>query len=331
MITGKFIVPDYYPRFRCKGSLCRSCCCDGWTITISQEEYFRLRDLDLSGDRKERRDAYVGILPHPSEERYARINLNFFGECPRRLSNGYCGLQVDVGEENIPSVCRYYPRAPRLYPLKECSLSNSCEWVIEYRIHDPKPLSFSERKLSFCIKEEKVPPFPNDALSLRKEGLSLRKDRSLPFSKRLLGLSEILSLEKPSLDFKALLLALKDKFSRSFSLSDYLSSVKEPIPCLESCERKRKSLFQDYDFYREKIFSNHRIFSGFPYADSICNKEETYNGLLVIYAFYLLLREENLKDGERIPFVDLTGKYFRVVEHSNRYKLINALIKEEKE
>ena len=96
MITGKFIVPDYYPEFLCKGSKCRSCCCDGWTITVNQDEYFRLRDLDLSKDRKEKVDAYIGILPHPTSDRYARINLNFFGECPRRLENGYCGLQVEA-------------------------------------------------------------------------------------------------------------------------------------------------------------------------------------------------------------------------------------------
>ena len=330
MITGKFIVPDYYPEFLCKGSKCRSCCCDGWTITVNQDEYFRLRDLDLSKDRKEKVDAYIGILPHPTSDRYARINLNFFGECPRRLENGYCGLQVEVGEEHIPSVCRYYPRAPRLYPYPVSCLLNSCEWVLEKRREDNRPLSFKERQLTFYFNDDEgKKEFPSDYLSLHTACIKKREDRFLPFQERILSLASVLNLDvsffsKEREDF--VLLSLKEKFKKSFSIQDYLPLIPSVIPSRKEREDKRRKLFPDFDIYREKFFVNHLVFTLFPYVDSIEDKRVSYLGLFFVYDFYLLLRSSNLKDGEKNSFVDLSSHYFRVVEHSNFYRLVSSLI-----
>ena len=329
MIMGKFIVPDYYSEFRCKGNSCRSCCCDGWTITVSQDEYFKLRNLDLSKDRRERRDAYIGILPKPSEKRYARINLNFFGECPRRLENGYCGLQVEVGEENIPSVCRYYPRAPRLYPRKVSCLSNSCEWVLEKRRENNSPLSFKERELSFCFNEDQDKDFPSDVVPLAKKSRETLQDRSLPFLKRILSLSDVLGLDVSFLNPEredATLKELKEKFSKSFSIGEYLSSFTSWNGNRKEREEKRETLFPDFDLYREKFFCNHLLFICFPYVESNRDKRTSFLGLFFVYDFYLLLRSENLEDNNKIKFIDLTSRYFRVVEHSNFYLLSSALV-----
>ncbi len=335
MIKGKFIVPDYYPEFSCKGKECRQCCCDGWTITISQDEYFRLRSLPLSKDRKERRDAYVGILLHPTEERYARINLNFFGECPRRLENGYCGLQVQVGEENIPSVCRYYPRAPRLYPYKVSCLSNSCEWVLEKRRESDAPLSFQEEELTFYFNEkEVVKDVPKDYLPLHRKSLELLKDRSRTFNERLLSLGKMLHIDVSFFNDKIeeqILRSLCEKFKRSLSIGDYISSLPSSFLSRKEREESRRKKRNKFDLYREKFFSNHLLFTCFPYVDLIHRKDESFYGLYFIYDFYLLLLDGNLKDGEKTPFVDLSSCAFRVIEHSNRYSLIPALIHQENE
>ncbi len=335
MITGKFIVPDYYPEFLCKGSKCRSCCCDGWTITVNQDEYFRLMDLDLSKDRKERVDAYIGILPHPTPDRYARINLNFFGECPRRLENGYCGLQVEVGEDHIPSVCRYYPRAPRLYPYPVSCLSNSCEWVLEKRREDNRPLSFKERQLTFFFDDDEgKKKFPGDYLSLHKACIQKRENRQLPFFKRILSFASVLGIDISFLDKERedfVLVSLKEKFRKSFSIQDYLPLIPNEIASMEEREEQRRKQFPDFDVYREKFFVNHLVFTLFPYVDSIEDKRVSFLGLFFVYDFYLLLRSSNLKDGEKIPFVDLSSRFFRVVEHSNFYRLVSSLVHERKE
>ena len=45
------LVPDYYPSFVCKAGACRTPCCEGWPVTMSMGDYFRLLGflLRLSG------------------------------------------------------------------------------------------------------------------------------------------------------------------------------------------------------------------------------------------------------------------------------------------
>jgi len=49
----EFLVPDYYSTFKCKASLCRNSCCEGWPVTFSMGDYFRLLSIDISPATKE--------------------------------------------------------------------------------------------------------------------------------------------------------------------------------------------------------------------------------------------------------------------------------------
>ncbi len=314
MIHGKFIVPSYYKEFQCKGKDCRNCCCQGWKITLTQKEYFQLLDVDCSTSLKEKILAYVGILPHPNEMEYARINFNYQGECPLRLENGYCGLQVECGEEKIPSVCRYYPRAPHLYPRKECSISNSCEWVIEYLLEHE--ITFEERELSFAFEEKEEKMNRIEEEEKRKESLSiLQKENSLDdcLKEIILSLKEDASMidkEKHA----SFLMEMKKTFSHSASL----------MFLLENCVDMKTSVSKEEDEWMKKVLINHLFYLRFPYLRKIQNP-----GICLFYAvlFWKWILSCNQKTGTKEEFVDLSASFFRVGEHSNLYEVIDFLVK----
>ncbi len=314
MIHGKFIVPSYYKEFQCKGKDCRNCCCQGWKITLTQKEYFQLLDVDCSSSLKEKILAYVGILPHPNEMEYARINFNYQGECPLRLENGYCGLQVECGEEKIPSVCRYYPRAPHLYPRKECSISNSCEWVIEYLLEHE--ITFEERELSFAFEEKEEKMNRIEEEEKRKESLSiLQKENSLDdcLKEIILSLKEDASMidkEKHA----SFLMEMKKTFSHSASL----------MFLLENCVDMKTSVSKEEEEWMKKVLINHLFYLRFPYLRKIQNP-----GICLFYAvlFWKWILSCNQKTGTKEEFVDLSASFFRVGEHSNLYEVIDFLVK----
>ncbi len=313
MIHGKFIVPSYYKDFQCKGKDCRNCCCQGWKITLTQKEYFQLLDVDCSSLLKEKILAYVGILPHPNELEYARINFNYNGECPLRLENGYCGLQVECGEEKIPSVCRYYPRAPHLYPKKECSISNSCEWVIEYLLQHE--ITFEEKELSFAFEEKEEDNHVEDE-EKRKTCLSiLKKEESLDrcLIEIIISLNEDVSLiaeEKHA----SILSELKKTFSHSASL----------MFLLENCVDRNISISIEEEEWMKKILINHLFYLRFPYLRKIQNP-----GICLYYVvlFWKWILSCNQKAHTKEEFIDLGASFFRVGEHSNLYEVIDFLVK----
>ena len=112
-MEGHFLVPDYYEDFRCKGGACRRTCCDGWGISVTQAEYFRLLGLDCPPDLRRRIDVAFHAPETPSPERFRLITPTWQGDCPMRAPDGLCALQCTCGEEALPAICRLYPRAPR--------------------------------------------------------------------------------------------------------------------------------------------------------------------------------------------------------------------------
>ena len=112
-MEGHFLVPDYYEDFRCKGGACRRTCCDGWGISVTQAEYFRLLGMDCPPDLRRRIDVAFHAPETPSPERFRLITPTWQGDCPMRAPDGLCALQCTCGEEALPAICRLYPRAPR--------------------------------------------------------------------------------------------------------------------------------------------------------------------------------------------------------------------------
>ena len=142
-----YLVPDYYPAFRCKQGACRTPCCEGWPISFSMQDYFRLLSIPCSTDLRRRLDGAMHLCDHPMPEHYAQISPRNDGQCPLHLPDGRCQMHAELGEEMLSAVCRLYPRGVRTGEDRECSCANSCEAVLEMLLDRAEPLRFAPMPL----------------------------------------------------------------------------------------------------------------------------------------------------------------------------------------
>lgn len=188
----KYIVPEYYKDFKCKCGSCRHSCCEGWPIRISMKEYYRLLGINCSKKLRAKLDRALKICPEPSSSCYAEISHDWEGICLMHREDGLCSLHTELGENNLPEICRIYPRkAVHLSDNYECSCSNSCEEVVELLMGLKKPLLFEENDLPIHPKfEMKVPMLKYEAC---KNSISIIQDRSLSLPERFLVLGNHLA------------------------------------------------------------------------------------------------------------------------------------------
>lgn len=149
-----FLMPDYYPHFKCKMGACRHACCEGWRVTLSLNDYFRLESEDCSLELREKIDKGIKISLTPSPDAYAYIQHDYFGKCPMRLDDGRCALHAELGEKALAQVCRLYPRGIRVFPDYECSCANSCEAVLEYLFDRDSSIEFIKQEMELELLEE---------------------------------------------------------------------------------------------------------------------------------------------------------------------------------
>ena len=108
-----YLVPDYFPAFSCKMGACRRPCCEGWPISVSMKDYFRLLSVDCSPELRRKLDCGLHLAPRPTEDAYAQILPRYDGVCPLHLPDGRCSLHAECGPESLAAVCRLYPRGVR--------------------------------------------------------------------------------------------------------------------------------------------------------------------------------------------------------------------------
>ena len=193
--TDIYLAPDYVPDFACKMGQCRAACCEGWPISFTMTDYFRLIGVDCSPELRRRLDCAMHLTPHPTKEEYAQIVPRYDGNCPLRLPDGRCGLHAELGEDSLAAVCRLYPRGVRTQGGRECSCANSCEAVAEMLLR-PEPLVFRPTPLSVT-----PPPEGPRAVFFETAGreqeirlwlIARVQDRRYPLPRRLLILGEAL-------------------------------------------------------------------------------------------------------------------------------------------
>lgn len=321
MFQDKFKVPSYYKRFHCKGKECRTCCCQGWNVTLSENEYFKLLDENCSPYLKEKIEAYVGIIPNPTADRYARINFDYNGQCPLRLENGYCGLQVECGEENIAYVCRYYPRAPHRYPYPCCSISDSCEAILEELMNDSYSFSFDEMKLAFAFDTTKKDILPKDYQDKHSKCFTIVKEGEEDIFTLIDRIFDYLGQPKINFD-NSLLKDICYSYRKSFSIADYLYFTKEKEKPLFFIYEELKRDYPNLNHYLKNIILNHFLYIRFPYVSDKTNYKENAVGLYYLVALWLYILFYNLKRKDKEEFTDITANFFRSAEQSNLYDVI---------
>lgn len=191
-----YLVPDYYPHFRCKQGACRTPCCEGWPISFSMQDYFRLLSVPCSSELRRKLDSAMHLCDHPMPEHYAQISPRWDGQCPLHLPDGRCQMHAELGEEMLSAVCRMYPRGVRTGEFREASCANSCEAVIEMLMNRTEPLRFLRIPVQHCLPDAppRQHPFHTGGREqdIRLWLIGQLQNRAYPLPRRMLLLSEAL-------------------------------------------------------------------------------------------------------------------------------------------
>ncbi len=331
---GTFLVPDFYTSFQCKCGECRHSCCEGWDVSISQNEYFRLIGLETSDDLRSRIQRGFYIPRDASPDRYAVLNHDWLGRCPMRAENGLCALQLELGEDCLPHICRLYPRSIRK-DLGEATLSNSCERIIEMLIDRPHPIRFAAAELSEEVTGVEKP----ERMALRMQCIGLLQDRSSSFKGSFSAIGDLICGIHPEeppfeerLDVMRSFLRLYAEISPS--LREYCENALNDFDGIsrESFQQRYLNLcrmFPDFNQTAENLMVNHFFYEKFPYSETREDEAEEFVSLCGLIAFMDVIttgNESALKG--RAELVDLMSKSFRMIEHTSFHYNAHILLSE---
>lgn len=323
----EYLMPDYYNTFSCKMGECRRACCEGWPITFSIEDYFRLTSCECSEELRRRIDTGVKISLSPTPDVYAQISPKYDGNCPLRREDGRCSIHFELGEECLSDICRLYPRGLRIEPQNECSCANSCEAVLELLFSREAPIEF---QMGACTNP--LPPMGKRSViysvfgheqEARLHLIKILQNRSLPIHQRLSALGHALRdleeiIEKQ--DEAEFDLWLKRAFDTSVSRNDekdlsfalqtatgLLSYVDERSDSVreygeaaldyfdkeavlekyETAKAHFESAYPKWEIYFEQMLVNHVFFEQFPFQD---RPVSLWNEFVSLCAVYTLMR-----------------------------------------
>ncbi|MBQ2767487.1 MAG: flagellin lysine-N-methylase [Clostridia bacterium] len=335
-------VPDYFLKFACKMGACRSACCQGWPVTVSQDNYFHLLGVSCSDELRRRLDCGMYLLDSPYPDAYACFGHRYDGNCSLRLPDGRCAIHAELGEEHLADVCRLYPRGVRRSDCgDECSCANSCEAVLELFWGREEPISFSRQSVSLILP--KLPDINHD-LPPRAQRMTLIQEMqqthlTLPERIEQVGRSLGLSVS-PSPEAGRLARAVAAAYRMIVSLADRSESLHvidlqklEHFADAASAEHRyleAKTDFAQHFPHWETFFThvlvNHMFFSQFP--ASIRKMDAAYTSLCLTYALLRFLAvgctDHSASDAS---LIDLCAAFFRVVEHTDFTALSMQLLR----
>ena len=318
----QFLVPDFYEQFSCKCGECRSSCCEGWDVAISQKEYFDILSISTTEEIQRRISRAFYIPRDASLERYAVLNHDWLGNCPLRAEDGLCLLHAAEGEDALPGVCRLYPRAIRT-DLCEASLSNSCERVIEILAERKDPLRFISADIG-SVGTGYEPPY---RMSLRMQCIGIIQDRNSSLAESFESVGQLISgrrAEKRSFEecLKVMFSFCEHYYENESSLAEYCDNALRTLRGITENEYDKrramlKTMFPDIEMIQENVMVNHFFVEKFPYSETRENETEEYESLCALLCFIGVLVTGNMDRISGIrDLVDLLAAAFRVMEHS---------------
>lgn len=335
--TNSYLVPEYYPAFVCKTSACRHPCCEGWKITISMEDYFRLVGAECTKELRGKIDCALKVTGGTADGRYAVISGDYTGRCRLHREDGLCAVQAELGENCLPDICRYYPRAVRHSFKNKCSCSGSCEAVIEALSGIEGPLMFLEKEQD-GEREPDEKGITADEFRVQTECITILQDRRYALPDRISRLCDVLSGArdgKPGdiLPDIAEALAVQRRFtdlvaSGSKSMEEYLPAVRlyyggeendaDRLTALYLTGKKAfEENFPQWQTLFEHIIVNHMFYDEFPFWGDHGVMPGAFVPLAAAYSF---LRYNAIGYCFGRPakeaFVDLAAAVFRLIEHS---------------
>lgn len=324
--THKFLFPEYYTEFVCKCGDCRSTCCGGWGITLSQDDYFKVFGTEGSPELRRRLDVAFkpATNPAPTPERFAMISYNWLGKCPIQTDEGLCLLHRECGEGAIPEICRRYPRCIRTLPIHECCTSTSCEYTLELLYRDDEPVRFVSREIEVFDEEFDKPAAASldigEYTSVREKAFAILSDRSLNVDGRIEVLAKELGAELPYYVMSSEDAAeLFEKLAQSsVALGEMIDTVSSYYADGSTISRFTLEDAPKMDIYLEKMLVNHLFYKAFPCSFKGSTVQSEIASLVAVRALHRYVVEAYIGvNGWSVDnFVDVSAKLFRMIEHS---------------
>lgn len=133
----KYLMMDWFGKFKCIGGTCPATCCGGWRIAIDDKTREKYNELKEAGD-----ELFSGYSCDEGG------NIQLLGEkCPFLTEDGWCNIVNKYGEEMLCNTCKIYPRVSNVYgDVNECTVKISCPVVAEYLL--------SEEEIAFIYAED---------------------------------------------------------------------------------------------------------------------------------------------------------------------------------
>ncbi|MFA5542528.1 MAG: flagellin lysine-N-methylase [Bacilli bacterium] len=361
--TNKFIVPNYYKEFKCKGKECRNSCCTGWDVTISLKEYYKLQSLKCSKTLRTLLDKTFVLKKNPNPDQYGIVQKNQHNDCPLHMEDGYCRLHKECGEKSLPLICNYYPRGIRNDYLYEASCSNSCEKTLEILFKDDEKISFEEKTLTIDLPLN--PLIISDEQKSKYNGIrqicfSILSNRESSLSSRIIQMGRVLQgilnfKEESNYESIPIMFQLSDlKVDKNY---DYSYSIQEKL--LKHFHSRSKSIekysqaaidfynnqgpksyklgkidlinkFKNIEIMFEKLLINHLYFIQFPFTYNTKTLWEEYISICGVYLFTSYITIGYMNDKEKNEdLIDVLSASFRLIDHTNFSKNINSFFNNE--
>ena len=324
--SHEFLFPAYYADFSCKCGDCRSTCCHGWGIVLSQDDYFRILGTDCSPELRRRLDVAFrpATDPAPTPERYAMISYNWLGRCPIQADDGRCALHRECGEGAIPEICRRYPRCVRIAPIHECCTSTSCEYTLELLYRDDEPIRFVSAEVEVYDNYFDPPAAASmdadEYRSMRDRMFAILSDRTLTIDERLEAAARDFGVTLPYYIMpRSAAATLNERLERA---SSALVELSEDVSAYyaDSSEANRFKLesVEKMDIYLEKMLVNHVFYKAFPRSFVDSTLADELAALVAVRGLHRYITEAyiGVHGWSLDNFVDVTAKLFRMIEHS---------------
>lgn len=361
--TSKFIVPNYYKDFKCKGKECRASCCIGWDVTISLKEYYKLQTLKCSKSLRSMLDKTFVIKKNPNPDQYAIVQKNYKNDCPLHMEDGYCRLHKECTETALPLICNYYPRGIRNDYSYEASCANSCERTLEMLFNDDSEVTFEEQILTIDLPLNPIiisDEHKNKYNGVRQICFSILTNRESTLASRIIQMGRVLQgilnfedesnyqsipimfqlsdlkVEKNySYSFSIQNKLLKYFHDRSTSIENYSQKVinyfdQDGIKLYQTGKIDLVKKFNNIEIMFEKLLINHLFFIQFPYTYNTKTIWEEYLSICGVYLFIRYITIGYMHDQNKIEdLIDVLSASFRLIDHTNFSKNLNLFLKNE--
>lgn len=183
----KFIVPNYYKKFKCIASACRHSCCVGWEIDIDADTYDYYGTV--GGELGEKLKENIAI-----DDGQAHFILDENERCPFLNKNGLCDIITQCGEDSLCDICADHPRFRNFFADRtEIGLGLCCEAAAELIINSDEPFGLEllddDGFVDEADEEEK------EILRLRNLALETAGDSTCGFEERVKRICQLFDIK----------------------------------------------------------------------------------------------------------------------------------------